>query len=394
MWLKRTDDFPFIKTRGPFRSVSLGFLWGHKIFHYSASLEGVSTISKKSKVIRLILDMEALDLMWINLLEVFLGEKWSSKNYVCKVLRVCYVSNNRTDKWHYPSELPSSPVVARSIKRLTPETVSFKTPGGRVIDSTYMFVARIGHGRTHNGQELWGMFTQSPFLTKQLESMSRKLHFMAAYSRELPRSIFGPISSFATARFLFQMAWGVSEKYAVYVIHDSGLEKLIWSRRDPTSPQLWQRVTVLWNWVEVLARSDWMSIPAYSPTPPVFEWRNGKLGPIGEESPAICQSQNFEEPGDLPRKLPPTTSQPGACIHKGKSFHAIETRVTYFPGKEVRAAREIIARQLGQSVVEILISVTQLLIEGISVRSTWENPLSRISARMTARRRTRIQVIY
>lgn len=48
-----------------------------------------------------------------------------------------------------------------------------------VFGSTDVVVAGFGWGYLHSSQELWGLSAQSPFLTKQLESISTKMLYVS-----------------------------------------------------------------------------------------------------------------------------------------------------------------------------------------------------------------------
>lgn len=101
-----------------------------------------------------------------------------------------------------------------------------------VFGSTDAYVVTIGHGHRHNGVPV-----QSPFATKQLESIVKRLRPLAAYQSSLLRSVLDTISRIGADGFLFQIARGVPDKYADYVISDLCLDGVFHLRRHPGSPR-------------------------------------------------------------------------------------------------------------------------------------------------------------
>lgn len=96
--------------------------------------------------------------------------------------------------------------------------------------------------------------------TKSILNQTVGIHSQKACPRRLLWSIREPISHSGADRFLIQIARGVSDKCAEYVIGDSDLEEVFQSQRDPTSSYHLQRVAVLCNRIKVSAGLHRMSI--------------------------------------------------------------------------------------------------------------------------------------
>lgn len=136
-----------------------------------------------------------------------------------------------------------------------------------VFSLTNVSVTRFESSHLYNGKELQYMHTQCLFPAASLELLAESLYFSLPFPCGLLWFIPRLTPSTGLDTLLLEIAWGISDKYAIYVIRDSGYNTLFQPRRDSTSACLWKRVTVLLKLVEALIRPHWIWTPQYSNLP-------------------------------------------------------------------------------------------------------------------------------